>query len=117
MSRVDFLQPEPVASEGDDGAARFRRVAEAPVRPRDPVAALDLAPGIAGEAGRADQAPRAVGAAEDEEACLLGPSPRIEEGPPLAQFTWPSGARQLAADLLPHPGPGPPRPAPAPATT
>src|SRR3546814_1481814 len=78
--RADFLQPKPVASDGDDGAARFRRVAEAPVRPRDPVAELDLALGIAGEAGRADQARRAVGAAEDEEACLVGPSLRIEEG-------------------------------------
>src|SRR3546814_11498886 len=65
--RADFLQPKPVASDGDDGAARFRRVAEAPVRPRDPVAELDLALGIAGEAGRADQARRAVGAAEAEE--------------------------------------------------
>src|SRR3546814_14791173 len=80
MSRADFLQPEPVSVDGDDGAARFRRVAEAPVRPRDPVAELDLALGIAGEAGRADQARRAVGAAEDEEACLVGPSLRIEEG-------------------------------------
>src|SRR3546814_1136767 len=80
MSRADFLQPEPVASDGDDGAARFRRVAEAPVRPRDPVAELDLDLGLAGGAGRADQARRAVGAAEDEEAGLVGPTLRIEEG-------------------------------------
>src|SRR3546814_19838796 len=80
MSRADFLQPEPVASDGDDGAARFRRVAEAPVRPRDPVAEPDLALGIAGAAGRDDQAPAAGGDEADEEDALVRPAAHIGEG-------------------------------------